>query len=113
MEYIPPPSKNEGGAPSTQEVMTAYSLRTWGAACCAPTQNRHSRRLGAGALDFDEEFGEFLFAFGLVVAAFSVGELGDVHGAELGAAHGAELCFLVEVVGQVLVVHGLCGRRVE
>src|SRR5580704_12964003 len=69
--------------------------------------------LGAGALDFDEEFGEFLFALGLVVAAFGVGELGDVHGAELGAAHGAELCFLIEVVGQVLVVHGFGGRGIE
>src|ERR1700722_11262406 len=71
------------------------------------------RRLGAGALDLDEEFGEFLFAFGLVVAAFGVGELGDVHGAEFGAAHGAELGFLVKVIWQVFVVHGFGGGGVE
>src|SRR6202035_4418340 len=59
------------------------------------------------------QFDEFQFALGLVVAAFGVGELGDVHGAEFGTAHGAELGFLVEVVGQVFVVHGLGGGGVE
>src|SRR3984957_11594341 len=69
--------------------------------------------LSAGALHFDEELGEFLLAFGLVVAAFGVGELGDVHRTEFRPAHGAELCFLIEVVGQILVVHGFGGRGIE
>src|SRR5579871_787375 len=93
-------------------MATERVLRAWGAVCCAPARARSSDS-GAGALDFDEEFGELLFSLGLVVAAFGVGELCDVHGAELGAAHGAELCFLIEIVGKVLVVHGFGGRGVE
>src|SRR6266481_9094673 len=47
------------------------------------------------------------------MAAGGVGKLRGVHGAELRAAHGAELGFLVEIVGQGLVVHGAGGIGIE
>jgi hypothetical protein len=65
------------------------------------------------SLDLYQEFGEFLFAFGLVFAGFGFRQLRDVHGAEFRAAHGAEFRFLVEIVWQRFVVHGAGGFRVE
>src|ERR1700674_147516 len=53
----------------------------------------------AGGLHFGEQFDKFLLALGLVVAALSVRELSNVHGAEFWPAHGAELRFLVKIVG--------------
>src|SRR5262245_59409773 len=69
--------------------------------------------LCARTLHFDQKLGEFLFAFGLVLAGFGFGELRDVHGAEFRAAHGAEFRFLVEIVGKRFVVHGASGFWVE
>ena len=65
------------------------------------------------SLHLYEEVGEFLLAFGLVLAGFGFGKLRDVHRAELRSAHGAEFRFLVEIVGERLVVHGASGFGIE
>src|ERR1041385_6301450 len=70
------------------------------------TQTGSGMFRGSCALDFHQELGEFLFAFGLVFAGFGFSELCDIHAAEFWAAHGAEFGFLVEIVGKRFVVHG-------
>src|SRR5579863_3306591 len=97
--------------PVNPETAAKTTLGNQGVLAISARRNRTA--VMSGALDFDQEVGEFLFAFGLVLAGFGFGELGDVHGAEFGPTHGAELGFLVKVVGERFVVHGLGGFGVE
>src|ERR1043166_1511467 len=77
------------------------------------TQTGSGMFRGSRALDFHQELGEFLFAFGLVFAGFGFSELCDIHAAEFWAAHGAEFGFLVEIVGKRFVVHGTSSFGIE
>src|SRR5689334_6654844 len=93
--------------------MTAAPRRADRAAMAGTAARNFMETLCACSLDFDQKLGEFLFAFGLVLAGFGFGQLRDVHGAEFRAAHGAELGFFVEVVGKRFVVHGASGFGIE
>src|SRR5229473_6323151 len=77
------------------------------------TFHRASRFNSSGALHFCQQLHELLFALRLIVAAFGVRHLRDVHRAELWPAHRAELRFLVKIVGKVFVVHRFRSRGIE
>src|SRR5215472_9942685 len=87
-------------------------MNTWRKTGLFQTSLSSSRSFSC-TLNLDQQFRKFLFAFGLVLAGFGFGHLRDVHGAEFWAAHGAELRFFVKVVGQIFVVHGARGVRIE
>src|ERR1700687_955543 len=59
------------------------------------------------------QFDKFLLALGLIVAAFGVGQLSDIHGTEFRSAHGAELSFFVKIIGKRFVMHGFGGFGIE
>src|SRR5579859_2238152 len=80
---------------------------------CLRTKPTLHARLRAGGFDFGQQLHKFLLTLGLVVPAFRFRQLRDVHRAELRPAHRAEFRFLVEIVGQVFVVHGLGSSRIQ
>src|ERR1700674_4039679 len=74
------------------------------------------RMLCAGVglvVDSRQKLDKFLFPLGLVVAAFGLRQLRDIHRAELRPAHRTEFRFFIEVIGKIFVVHRLRRRWIE
>src|SRR5713226_7265874 len=99
---------------SSVVLKASFSLRSHRSrATNAKTRSSMDSVKALGALHLGQQFDELLLAFRLVLAGFGLGELRDVHRAEFRSAHGAELCFFIEVIGKIFVVHGTRRVRIE